>query len=256
MNETPSTMARAGSPLRASVSPRTARSGGFVSGRGERTGAGGDHRGSLRIVASLVMSRGSRMSRTVSPTRLKASTLPVEEARRQRQPRRVEDVVDAVADEVAPAWAGRLHAEAEKAQARLLADRPRDPECRHDDEGTERVREHVAAQDAPMSGAECAARRHVVELADDERRTARQPHEDRQLRETDGDDTTGRPEPASVTTMMASRSVGKDNSTSTALLTAVSSQPPRKPAARPSGVPRQLANSTEHNPMTSAGRVP
>ena len=55
---------------------------------------------------------------------------------------------------------------------------------------------------------------------------------------------------------MAKRMPGKATITSTARMTAKSTQPPRSPAARPSGMPIRQAMATAENPTIKDVRVP
>jgi hypothetical protein len=78
---------------------------------------------------------------------------------------RVEHVHAAVVDHRAPAWGGRLHAQAEEAQCRFGEDRPSHAERGLNSQRRERGRQDVANQDARRRRADRVRRDDIFELS-------------------------------------------------------------------------------------------
>ena len=88
--------------------------------------------------------RGSRMSRSPSPRKLKPSTtIMIASAREDRQPRVDVEVRSRAAQHAAPRRLGRLRAEPEEAERRLGEDRDRQVDGDEHDQRRGDVRDHV-----------------------------------------------------------------------------------------------------------------
>src|SRR5882672_5309563 len=130
-------------------------------------------------------------SRQLAMTRIKRITQSIPEkverkhqkenrqARPDRHPGRVVDVVLGGVQHAAPARRGRLLAEAEEGEARLGDDRGGDGEGGLDDERRDHVRQDVAQRDAQVRIAERARGFDVVLDLDRQHLAARQADEDR-----------------------------------------------------------------------------
>src|ERR1700674_3869554 len=79
------------------------------------------------------------------------------DARKDRQPRRIEDVLEALADHPAPGRSRRPHAETDEGERRLGSDRGRQPQRRHDQDIVHHVGQNVNDHDAQVRETQRAA---------------------------------------------------------------------------------------------------